>query len=187
MEPIAEPRPRKAVFMALVVPPPDQGWEMALRPSGRRRRLRPLVIVGVSVVVVLVSVVTLLSVWGNGSSRVASTSMGPYVLNSSAPAIALSFPDCALATVHWTVVSGTSANFSVWPPGDLVHSDCVGPAPSNSTCPPDGCPIEGPPVCFEVGVQGSCSFMATQSGYDFFLYPGQNLASLAVSFVVDYS
>ncbi len=120
--------------------------------------------------------------------------MGPYLLDNSNRSTLLAFPDCAHVAVRWSVVSGSSANFSVWPPPLKLISNCSGPPPTNSTCPSSGCdPYQGPPVCYEAGQGGSCSFTSTQEDYEFALYEPcspqavcPSLGNLVVSFTADY-
>ncbi len=49
-----------------------------------------------------------------------------------------------------------------------------------------------PPVCYESGMTGACSFTSTQLGYNFYLYSQNatgltNLGNLTVIFTADYT
>lgn len=120
------------------------------------------------------------------------TTLGPYQLDSSIPYVTLSFPNCAVLTVHWRLVEGSQANFLVrQASAALAVWDCYfAPAPSNATCEQPYCGemSTGPgPICFETGVSGSCSFTAVQPPYDFgALETPSGIGNLTVSFIVSY-
>lgn len=106
-------------------------------------------------------------------SSVGGGTFGPYRLNASnywAP-VTLPFPQCAFVVVHWSVLTGGPTNFTAGSGEFVSASDCSGPGPSNQSCLPLGCSVNGPPpVCFESGMGGMCSFTATQSEYDFYIF-----------------
>lgn len=60
------------------------------------------------------------------------------------------------------------ANFSVTPPViDYLHPVCNSPPPTNASCPPTGCGYAPPPICFESGFHGECTFTSEQPEYYF--------------------
>lgn len=134
-------------------------------------------VLGIAAGLVAILVVVSLMALVTGSSP--SPRSGPvllssnYVLNNSSRDVSLSFPACVQVTANWSVVSGSVANFSVWPP-EAVLDDCGGHA---ARAPVGDCPSwacggvsMGPgPVCFETGTGGVCEFYASQPGYDFLL------------------
>jgi hypothetical protein len=146
-------------------------------------------------VAVAVSATFALVAWQlNSGERGPGGVLGPYVLTNSSRSVSLEFPECAAVAANWSVVTGTAANFSVWPPPLRLASTCTGPSPTNSTCPQSGCdPYEGPPICYETGQGGSCSFTSTQTGYEFYLYSACSptrcppLGDLTVSFTASYT
>ena len=101
-----------------------------------------------------------------------SGSYGPYTLDASTPTVGLSFPACSWVTLDWHAVQGAEVNFTVgvgeWAPA----SSCRGPPPTNESCLPSGCSVNGPQdVCFETGTLGSCSFTNHYpGGYVFSVY-----------------
>lgn len=117
--------------------------------------------------------------------------LGPYTLDNATQDVGLSFPDCSLVTVGWHVVAGGKANFTVSTGENQIASSCRGPPPTNESCLPTGCAANGPPpVCYESGAAGSCSFTSTQPVYDFGLFTplsGQGIGNLAVSFTASYA
>lgn len=119
-----------------------------------------------------------------------TSNLGPFILNSANPNVSLSFPDCAVVTVHWKVVVGPRMNFSVGAGPVLLASDCHGPPPSNATCVEPYCggiSMAPGPVCFEQGYGGTCSFTATQPTYGFgaVAYP-YSIGNATVSFTISY-
>jgi len=99
-----------------------------------------------------------------------ASNLGPFSLDAANPTISLSFPDCAVVVVHWTVVAGPRMNFSVGTGEALLASNCNGPPPSNATCVQPYCggfSMAPGPICFEQGLGGTCSFTATQPMYGF--------------------
>lgn len=99
--------------------------------------------------------------------------LGPYTLNSTnyyAP-VELSFPPCSVVTLDWAVTTGGPTNFTVDSGEEVTASNCHGPGPTNESCLPLGCSANGPPpVCFETGMGGSCSFTATQPQYAILIF-----------------
>jgi hypothetical protein len=162
------------------------------RPGRSNKDERRSLRLGVALLAVAVAVSTTVALiaWQlNSGERGPGGVLGPYVLTNSSRSVSLEFPECAVVTTNWRAVTGVAANFSVWPPPLRVSSTCTGPAPTNSTCPQSGCdPYEGPPVCYETGQGGSCSFTSTQTGYEFDLYSAcsptscPSLGGLTVSF-----
>jgi hypothetical protein len=152
---------------------------MSSAPASRAVAFRPRTdgrpwIVAVVAVAVVGFTTAALAGWGGGAPPGATGAFGPFLLTNASHDIGLSFPDCSLVLVHWSVVTGPSANFSVWPPAAVVATTCTGLPPSNATCPVSVCKTTslGPwPVCFETGAEGSCTFVAAQTGYSFVLYP----------------
>jgi hypothetical protein len=124
----------------------------------------------------------------------AQVTLGPFLLSSSNPSVSLSFPDCAIVTVHWNVVTGPRANFSVGSGEVALASDCHGPPPSSATCPVPYCGGNGTvsmgpgPICFESGFAGTCSFTATQPIYGFVAlsYPW-SIGNATVAFTINYT
>lgn len=114
-----------------------------------------------------------LFVWSVAQSPTGSSgSYGPYTLDASTPTVGLSFPACSRVTLDWHAVQGAEVNFTVgvgeWTPA----SSCRGPPPTNESCLPSGCSVNGPQdVCFETGTLGSCSFTNDYpGGYVFSVY-----------------
>ena len=129
-----------------------------MAPGGHTRRTDAIALV------VLLSVVLLLFVTSPQISTGPSPPAGTHFLSNTNRDVVLYFQDCANVTVHWQVISGSEANFSVLynrtPHGPVIQR-CVGPPPSNSSCPPGGCPIGFGSVfraCIETGSGGWCSF-----------------------------
>ena len=147
----------------------------------------PAVVAAAVVVVATVAVVSWVVFWDH--SDAGSTTLGPYSLSPGEFAgVGLSFPNCSLVHVSWSVQSGGVVNFSVWPPALLHSSTCLDVQESNATCPQDGCsPFNPGPVCYETGLSGQCDFTATQPSYSFSLYPyNSSLSGPTVSFSVTY-
>jgi hypothetical protein len=167
-------------------------------PSWKRH---PAVVVGaISIGIVLVWV-ALPSPWGVGvfepQSQPKGGVLGPYTLNATnywSP-VELSFSQCAFVVVHWRVATGGPTNFTVSSGEFEALSHCIGPGPSNESCLPLGCSANGPaPVCFEVGVGGTCSFTSTQSQYAFYVFEvvsgsgyGPVPTSESATVMIDYS
>ena len=140
------------------------------------------VLVGLISGIAVTSITAGLALWGSSPGVAMSGTLGPYLLNNSTRGVGLSFPQCSLVTVHWQVVTGSSANFSVWPPEAVLVPNCQTPLPppTNGTCPAAVCgnASMGPgPVCFESGMSGACSFSSTQPGYGFDLYTGYHISN----------
>jgi len=153
-------------------------WPARLRP---RARFAAVGVTGVAIGVLLV-----LSVL----APVSTSHMGPFILNSSNPTVSLSFPECAVVTVHWTVVVGPQVNFSVGSGEVVLASDCHGPPPTNASCVEPYCggvSMAPGPICFEQGYGGTCSFTATQPMYGFgaVAYP-YSIGNATVSFTISY-
>ncbi len=157
-------------------------------------RKHPTAIVCAVLIGVLLLVLALPSPWGFGAFETRQTGgvLGPYTLDATnyyAP-IEISFPQCAFVVAHWAVVTGGPTNFSAGSGEFVADSDCHGPPPSNQSCLPSGCSSMGPPpICYEVGMGGSCSFTATQSQYyfDIFQASGPVPANESAAVTIDYS
>lgn len=146
----------------------------------------------------LVSVVVLLGigvfVWSttlHPPTAGTSGTIGPYTLDSSTSTVELTFPVCSWVTIDWHVLRGGEANFTVGV-GEMVPApSCQGPPPTNESCLPVGCSVNGPQdVCFETGASGSCSFTNNYpDGYAFSVYlwtPTESLSDLQVNFTASY-
>jgi hypothetical protein len=86
----------------------------------------------------------------------------------------LSFPDCSVLTVSWADLNRTEVAFEVLFGPVFSFTNCSGyPLPSNSSCPPSLCVLNGTYeeypgfACIELGDHGACSFTATQPSYEF--------------------
>jgi|HubBroStandDraft_1064217.scaffolds.fasta_scaffold206288_2 hypothetical protein len=161
-----------------------------MRANHRSHQGRIGIVRVVAIAVAVVSTAAVVSwvvFWDRGNAG--STTIGPYSISPDEFAgVGLSFPNCSLIHVSWSVQSGGVANFSVWPPALLRSSACQDVQESNATCPQDGCsPFDPGPVCYETGMSGQCDFTAAQPGYSFSLYPyNSNDSSPTVSFSVTY-
>lgn len=105
----------------------------------------------------------------NGPPKAQGGVIGPIVLDNSSREFPLAFPNCSYVQVRWVVTVGSDANFTIWQGASLFGSDCQAvSSPSNETCPPDSgvcSPYSAPPICFETGTDGNCSFTSTQPEY----------------------
>jgi len=133
----------------------------------------------------------------NSEQRGPGGVIGPIVLDNSTRGYGLTFPNCSFVRVHWVVTAGSYANFTIWQGPLLLGSGCHSVSrPSNETCPPISgvcSPYSAPPICFEIGTSGNCTFTSTQPGYGVELFspatqsagPGP-LGNLSVTFWAYY-
>jgi len=119
---------------------------------------------------------------------------GPYTLGlvTFNMSVNLTFPQCAIVAVNWSVVGAGNATLSVWGPSNPGGYSCSGKAPyENLTCPAQGCPmlnLNDVLVCVEAGTGGLCSFQSSGANYTFWNYVqfDTNLFT-EVSFTATYS
>ena len=136
--------------------------------TDERRSLR----LGVALlsVAVAVSATLALVAWQlNSDERAPGGVIGPVVLDNSTRGYGLTFPNCSFVRVHWVVTAGSYANFTIGQGVVLFTSSChTLSRPSNETCPliPGVCSeYTLPPICFETGTSGNCTFTSTQPLY----------------------
>ena len=134
-------------------------------------RIEPVKLGLVSVAVgSVVALVLVGSIWILPGLESQNSNSASFTLNDTQQSVSMSFTNCTKVNVVWTIHSGGPGSFGIWPPPDLVHSNCPNQGASNAT-PPNGYRTYGSePTCYESGAQGECWFYSTQQEYTFFLF-----------------